>query len=248
MATAPAISGWRRTTCRWGSTMSASAASPSAASRSSTVGGRSKARSSSTMSPTCPASGRTRPRYPIHSGRGSRCDGRSRRRAPAPFSSRSPPSPMTRGNRRKHTLFFSYTSFPDEPSACRPEPPSAVEPHGERLFPKRLDLPAPRALERPQVGAALQGLTHGRVAEQHVDRQTIRDVLVRRLLPGEVLAVLGDDVLQERECREIGTEGGPVGHVYLESMADLAGPLVARRLEGGVPRPDSPETAALGLG
>src|SRR5437773_1103948 len=108
-----------------------------------------------------------------------------------------------------------------------------------------LPLPPPRARERPPVGAALHRLAHGGVTEQHVDRQPVGHVLVGRLLPGEVLPVLGDEVLQERHGRQVGKEGGPVGHVDLEAEAEPLGPLVERRLEGVVAQHEPRQPATL---
>src|SRR5215831_12357190 len=45
------------------------------------------------------------------------------------------------------------------------------------------ELPSPRRGERAQIGARLDRVTHGGITGQHVDRESVGDVLVRRLLP-----------------------------------------------------------------
>src|SRR6185436_15777073 len=109
---------------------------------------------------------------------------------------------------------------------------SAVKAVGKRLAAEGVDLGAPRARDRREREARFERAADVRVADQDVDRQPVGDVLVRRLLPREPVAVLRDDVLQERQRRDIRPVCARVRDVYLEAVAGLPGELVEGRLEG----------------
>src|SRR5262249_47938970 len=89
-----------------------------------------------------------------------------------------------------------------EPSGCDPCTVACsfrVEPMRPYLAPVVAEILRPRPLEGAEIGPAFDRGAHLGIAGQHVERQPVGDVLVRRLLPRELPRVGRGDLLEESE-------------------------------------------------